>query len=211
MAQYFKIHHENPQARLVAQSISILREGGVIVYPTDSSYALGCCIGKKVALDRIRQLRQLPAEQNMTLLCRDLSEIASYATVKNSAFRMMKSMTPGPYTFILKAKRDVPKRLQHPKRKTIGIRIPDNPISLALLSALGEPMISISLVLPNEVLPETDPEVIDAKIGKQVDLIIDGEAGGMDFTTILDMTSDEPVVIREGLGAENLALHLVLN
>jgi len=207
MAQYFKIHNENPQARLVSQSVSILRQGGVIVYPTDSSYALGCCIGEKTALDRIRKLRQIPAEKNMTLFCRDLSEIASYASVDNSAFRMMKSMTPGPYTFILQAKRDVPKRLQHPKRKTIGIRIPNNPISLALLTALGEPMISISLVLPNEDLPETEPDVIDEKIGKQVDLIIDGEAGGMDFTTILDMTGDEPVILREGLGVNDLALN----
>ncbi len=207
MAQYFKIHNENPQARLVSQSVSILRQGGVIVYPTDSSYALGCCLGEKTALDRIRKLRQIPADQNMTLFCRDLSEIASYASVNNSAFRMMKSMTPGPYTFILQAKRDVPKRLQHPKRKTIGIRIPNNPISLALLSALGEPMISISLVLPNEGLPETEPDVIDEKIGKQVDLIIDGEAGGMDFTTILDMTGDEPVILREGLGLGDLALN----
>ena len=207
MAQYFKIHNENPQARLVSQSASILRQGGVIVYPTDSSYALGCCLGEKTALDRIRKLRQIPAEQNMTLFCRDLSEIASYASVNNSAFRMMKSMTPGPYTFILQAKRDVPKRLQHPKRKTIGIRIPNNPISLALLSALGEPMISISLVLPNEDLPETEPDVIDEKIGKQVDLIIDGEAGGLDFTTIIDMTGEEPVILREGLGVAELALN----
>ncbi len=207
MAQYFKIHNENPQARLVSQSVSILRQGGVIVYPTDSSYALGCCLGEKTALDRIRKLRQIPADQNMTLFCRDLSEIASYASVDNSAFRMMKSMTPGPYTFILQAKRDVPKRLQHPKRKTIGIRIPNNPISLALLTALGEPMISISLVLPNEDLPETEPDVIDEKIGKQVDLIIDGEAGGMEFTTILDMTGDEPVILREGLGVGDLALN----
>ena len=207
MAQFFKIHTENPQARLVMQSVEILRQGGVIVYPTDSSYALGCCIGEKPALDRIRQLRQIPSVQNMTLLCRDLSEIALYASVDNSAYRMMKSMTPGPYTFILKAKRDVPKRLQHPKRKTIGIRIPDNPISLALLSALGEPMISISLVLPSNVLPETDPEVIDEKIGKQVDLIIDGAAGGLDFTTIIDLTGDEATVMREGKGVSDLALN----
>jgi tRNA threonylcarbamoyl adenosine modification protein (Sua5/YciO/YrdC/YwlC family) len=207
MAQYFKIHNENPQARLISQSVSILRQGGVVVYPTDSSYALGCCIGEKTALDRIRKLREIPAEQNMTLFCRDLSEIASYASVNNSAFRMMKSMTPGTYTFIFKAKSDVPKRLQHPKRKTIGIRIPNNPISLALLADLGEPMISISLVLPNEDLPETEPDVINEKIGKQVDLIIDGEAGGLDFTTILDMTGDEPVILREGLGVADLALN----
>jgi tRNA threonylcarbamoyl adenosine modification protein (Sua5/YciO/YrdC/YwlC family) len=209
MAQYFKIHMDNPQARLISQSVAILRQGGVIVYPTDSSYALGCCIGEKLALDRIRQLRQIPTDQNMTLLCRDLSEIAAYASVNNSAFRMMKSMTPGPFTFVLKAKRDVPKRLQHPKRKTIGIRIPDNPISLALLSALGEPMISISLVLPGEALPETDPEFIDVKIGKQVDLIIDGAAGGLEFTTILDLTGDEPSIIREGKGSDGLVLESI--
>ena len=209
MAQYFKIHNENPQARLVAQSVAILRQGGIIVYPTDSSYALGCCLGEKQALDRIRKLRQIPADQNMTLLCQDLSEISAYANVNNSAFRMMKSMTPGPFTFILKAKRDVPKRLQHPKRKTIGIRIPDNPISLALLSSLEEPMISISLVLPGESLPETDPEIIDEKIGKQVDLIIDGAAGGLEFTTILDLTSDEPSIIREGKGSDGLVLESI--
>ncbi len=207
MAQYFKIHKENPQARLIFQSVSILRQGGVIAYPTDSSYALGCCMGEKKALDRIRKLRQIPASQNMTLFCRDLSEIASYASVNNSAFRMLKSLTPGPYTFILQAKNDVPKRLQHPKRKTIGIRIPNNAISLALLTSLGEPMISISLVLPNQDLPETEADVIDDKIGKQLDLIIDGEAGGMDFTTILDLTEDEPVILREGLGLADLALN----
>ncbi len=205
MAQYFKIHSKNPQARLVTQSAKILRASGVIAYPTDSSYALGCCLGEKTALDRIRQLRQLPADQNMTLLCRDLAEIATYALVDNATFRMIKSMIPGPYTFILRAKRDAPKRLQHPKRKTIGIRIPNNPIALALLSALGEPMISISLVLPGADLPETDPEEIKEKLGNQVDLIIDGEAGSLDFTTILDMTGVEPVVLREGLGAADLS------
>ncbi|MCZ6803374.1 MAG: L-threonylcarbamoyladenylate synthase [Proteobacteria bacterium] len=206
MAQYFKIHLDNPEARLIAQSAAILRQGGLIVYPTDSSYALGCCIGEKVALDRIRHLRQLSPEHHMTLVCRDLSEISTYASIDNSAFRMMKSKTPGPYTFVLKAKRDVPRRLQHPKRRTIGIRIPDNPISLAILSALGESMISISLVLPGEVLPETDPEVINEKIGKQVDLIVDGAAGGLDFTTVLDLTGEEPSIIREGKGVSDLAL-----
>ena len=207
MAQYFKVHKKNPQARLIFQSVSILRQGGVIVYPTDSSYALGCCMGQKKALERIRKLRQISASQNMTLFCRDLSQIASYASINNSAFRMIKSLTPGPYTFILHAKHDVPKRLQHPKRKTIGIRIPNNPISLALLTSLGEPMISISLVLPDENVPETEADVIDEKIGKQVDLIIDGEAGGMDFTSILDLTGDELVILREGLGLADLALN----
>ena len=206
MAQYFKIHTETPQARLISQAVVLLRQGAVIVYPTDSSYALGCCIGDKLALERIRQLRQLPSKHHMTLISRDLAEIATYASIDNSAFRMMKSMTPGPFTFVLKAKRDVPKRLQHPKKRTIGIRIPDNPISLALLTALGEPMISISLVLPGESLPETDPEVIEDKIGKQVDLIIDGEAGGLDFTTVIDLTEGNPTIIREGKGVADLAL-----
>ena len=206
MAQFFTIHPETPQARLVTQAAAILRQGGVIAYPTDSSYALGCRLGDKNALDRIRKLRQIEATQHMTLICRDLSEIASYAFVDNSAFRMMKAMTPGPYTFLLKAKRDVPRRLQHPKRRTIGIRVPDNAVSLALLSSLGEPLTSISLVLPGEDLPETDPVEIEHKIGKQLDLIIDGGAGGMDFTTVIDMTADEPAVVREGKGMAGLVL-----
>ncbi len=206
MAQYFNIHPDNPQLRLINQAVSLLQEGAVIVYPTDSCYALGCCLGDKFALDRIRQLRKLSADHHMTLVCRDLSEIANYAHVDNSAFRMMKSMSPGPYTFILRAKRDVPKRLQHPKKRTIGIRIPDNPITLALLSALGEPMTSISLLLPGEDLPETDPEMIREKIDKQVELIIDGGAGGLDFTTVIDLTEKEPAIIREGKGATELVL-----
>lgn len=209
MAQYFSIHSENPQSRLINQAVTLLREGAVIVYPTDSSYALGCCLGDKFALDRIRQIRKLPADRHMTLVCRDLSEIATYAQVDNAAFRMMKSMTPGPFTFILKAKRDVPKRLQHPKRRTIGIRIPDNPITLALLTALDEPMTSISLVLPGENLPETDPDTIRDKIGKQIDLIIDGGAGGLDFTTVIDLTDKEPSIIREGKGDAELILEKI--
>lgn len=206
MAQYFTIHPDSPQSRLIAQAVAILRKGGVVAYPTDSSYALGCHLGDKNALDRIRQLRELSVKQHMTLMCRDLSEIATYAQVNNSAFRMMKSMTPGPYTFVLKAKRDVPKRLQHPKKRTIGIRVPDNSIALDLLASLGEPLTSISLVLPNEVLPETDPLEIEQKIGKQLDLIIDGGAGGLDFTTVIDMTESEPVVVREGKGLDGLVL-----
>lgn len=206
MAQYFSIHPENPQHRLLAQSASILREAGVIVYPTDSSYAIGCRIGEKEALDRIRQIRQLPASQHMTLVCQDLSEIANYAQLDNAAFRMMKSLTPGPYTFILKAKRDVPKRLQHPKRRTIGIRIPDNRITQDLLETLGEPLISISLVLPDQELPENEPELFAETLGNRVDLVIDGGAGGLDFTTVIDMTGAEPLVVREGKGADQLAL-----
>ncbi len=206
MAQFFSIHPESPQPRLMNQAVVILRQGGVVAYPTDSSYALGCCLGDKSAMDRIRKLRQISAEQDMTLVCRDLSEIASYAHVNNSAFRMMKSMTPGPYTFLLKAKRDVPRRLLHPKKRTIGIRVPDNQITLALLDCLGEPLTSISLVLPDETLPETDPGEIEQKIGRQVDLIIDGGAGGLDFTTVIDMTNDEPLIVRAGKGSEDLLM-----
>ena len=204
MAQFFTIHPESPQARLVTQAAAILRQGGVIAYPTDSSYALGCRLGDKAALDRIRKIRGIPATQHMTMICRDLSEIASYAFVDNSAFRMMKAMTPGPYTFVLKAKRDVPRRLQHPKRRSIGIRVPDNAISLALLGSLGEPTTGISLVLPGENLPETEPSEIEHKISKQVDLIIDGGAGGLDFTTVIDMTTPEPSIVREGKGMEGV-------
>ena len=206
MSQFFSVHPDNPQQRLLAQSASILREGGVIIYPTDSSYALGCRMGEKQALDRIRQLRNLPTAQHMTLVCRDLSEIANYAQLDNAAFRLMKSLTPGPYTFILKAKKDVPKRLQDPKRRTIGIRVPDNLITQALLEALGEPLISISLVLPGEELPENEPELFVDKLGNRVDLIVDGGSGGLDFTTVIDMTAGEPVVIREGKGFDRLAL-----
>ena len=206
MAQYFTIHPESPQQRLIKQAADILRQGGVIAYPTDSSYALACHLGDKNALDRIRQIRNLPSKQHMTLMCRDLSEIAVYAQVNNSAFRMMKSMTPGPYTFVLKAKRDVPKRLQHPKKRTIGIRIPDNAIALELLAALAEPVTSISLVLPNESLPETDPVEIEEKIGNQLDLIIDGGAGGLDFTTVIDMTEKTPLLVREGKGLDGFVI-----
>lgn len=206
MSQYFTIHPENPQPRLLDQAAAIVRKSGVIVYPTDSSYAIGCRMGDKEALDRIRMLRKLPASQHLTVVCRDLSEIGNYAVLDNSAFRMMKSLTPGPYTFVLKAKRDVPKRLQDQKRRTIGIRVPDNRITQGLLDALGEPLISISLVLPEQELPENEPELFVDKIGKQVDVIVDGGAGGLDFTTVLDMTTSEHSIMRQGKGFDRLAL-----
>lgn len=206
MSQYFSIHPDNPQARLLEQAASIIRKSGVIVYPTDSSYAIGCRMGDKESLERIRQLRKLPPSQHMTLVCRDLSEIANYAQLDNTAFRMMKSLTPGPYTFILKAKKDVPRRLQDQKRRTIGIRVPDNRITQGLLDALGEPLISISLVLPDQPLPENDPEMIADKLGKRVDLILDGGAGGLEFTSVIDMTTAEPSILREGKGYDRLAL-----
>lgn len=206
MSQYFSIHPDNPQARLLEQAAAIVRNSGVIVYPTDSSYAIGCSMGDKSALDRIRQLRKLPASQHMTLVCRDLSEIGNYTHLDNSAFRMMKSLTPGPFTFVLRAKKHVPKRLQDQKRRTIGIRVPDNRITQGLLDALGEPLISISMVLPDQELPENDPELIADKLGKRVDAIVDGGAGGLEFTTVLDMTTTEPSVLREGKGFDRLAL-----
>ena len=200
MGQYLEIHKDNPQARLISQSATILRRGGVVVYPTDSCYALGCHIGDKTAMDRIIRLRQLGERHNMTLICRDLSEISSFAKVGNSDFRLIKSLTPGPYTFLLKATRDVPKRLQHPKRKTIGMRIPDNKIALALLDSLGEPLISTSLILPGDEFPMNEPDEIEQRLINEVDLIIDGGHGGISQTTVLDLTMDEPHIVREGLG-----------
>ena len=200
MAQYFRIHPDNPQMRLIRQAIVILNNGGVVVYPTDSCYALGCRIGAMEALERIRQLRRLEDSHMLTLMCRDLSVIGSYARVDNPAFRLMKSLTPGPYTFLLTASRDVPRRLQHPRRKIIGARIPDNSIALALLQELGGPILSTSLILPGEELPLTEPEQIKTRIGNEVDLVIDGGVCGLEPTTVVDLTGDEPAVVRAGKG-----------
>jgi tRNA threonylcarbamoyl adenosine modification protein (Sua5/YciO/YrdC/YwlC family) len=180
--------------------VSILRKGGVIVYPTDSCYALGCHIGDKAAMDRIIRMREVDEGHNMTLVCRDLSEISSFAKVGNADFRLIKSLTPGPYTFLLKATRDVPKRLQHPKRKTIGLRIPDNKIALDLLESLGEPILSSSLILPGDEFPMSEPDEITERLLKKVDLIIDAGPGGISETTVLDLTLEEPHIVREGLG-----------
>ena len=200
MGQYFEIHEDNPQGRLITQAATILRQGGVVVYPTDSCYALGCLVGDKAAMDRIIRLRQLGERHNMTLICRDLSEISSFARVGNAEFRLIKSLTPGAYTFLLKATRDVPKRLRHPKRLTIGIRIPDNSITSALLDSLGEPMLSTSLILPGDELPMNEPSEIRERLSNEVELIIDGGNGGISATTVLDLTTDSPLVVREGLG-----------
>ncbi|MGH8120201.1 MAG: L-threonylcarbamoyladenylate synthase, partial [Gammaproteobacteria bacterium] len=180
--------------------VAVLRVGGVIVYPTDSCYALGCRIGEKEALERIRRIRDLDEKHNLTLMCRDLSELAIYARVGNTAFRMMKSLTPGPYTFLLAATRDVPRRLQHPKRKTIGVRVPDNAIALALLESLSEPIFSTSLILPKETLPLTDPGEINERLGQQVDLVMDGGVCGFEPTTVIDLTEEPPVIVRKGKG-----------
>lgn len=200
MSQYFQLHPENPQARLVRQAVDIIRSGGVIAYPTDSAYALGCHLGDKDALERIRRLRQLDDKHNFTLVCRDLSELGVYAKVDNTTFRLLKAHTPGPYTFILNATTEVPRRLLHPKRRTIGLRIPDHRITLDLLEALGEPLMSVTLLLPGDSLPMTDPEQIRQRIGKLVDLIIDGGACNLEPTTVVSLVDGQPEVQRVGLG-----------
>lgn len=200
MAQFFQIHPENPQVRLIRQAVDVLRRGGLIVYPTDSAYALGCHIGDKMALDRIRAIRRLDKHHNFTLMCRDLSELATFARVDNKDFRLIKKHTPGPYTFILPATAEVPRRLMHPKRKTIGMRVPNTPIALALMEELGEPLMSSSLILPGDREPLTDPEDIRDALEHQVELIIDGGFCGLEPTTVVDLTGDTPEVIRQGWG-----------
>ncbi|PLR19573.1 threonylcarbamoyl-AMP synthase [Pantoea endophytica] len=200
MSQYFHIHPDNPQPRLVNQAVDYLNKGSVIVYPTDSGYALGCRLEEKNAMERICRIRQLDGNHNFTLMCRDLSELSTYAQVDNSAFRLLKNNTPGNYTFILKATKEVPRRLMNDKRKTIGLRVPSNPVALALLERLNEPMMSTSLMLSGNDFTESDPEEIQYSIGKLVDLIIDGGTLGQQPTTVIDLTSDAPVVVREGVG-----------
>jgi tRNA threonylcarbamoyl adenosine modification protein (Sua5/YciO/YrdC/YwlC family) len=200
VAQFLIIHPDNPQQRLIDQAVEVLKRGGLIVYPTDSAYALGCHIGDKMALDRIRSIRQLDKDHNFTLMCRDLSELATYARVNNSDFRLIKGHTPGPYTFILNATAEVPKRLMHPKRKTIGMRVPKNLIALALMERLGEPLMSSSLILPDETLPMTDPYDIREVLEHQVELIIDGGFCGLEPTSVIDLTGETPEVTRVGCG-----------
>lgn len=200
MSQFFAIHPENPQPRLIKQTCEILRKGGLIVYPTDSGYALGCAIGDKAAMERIRQIRDLDKEHNFTLVCRDLSELSLYAKVNNAVFRLIKNHTPGPYTFVLPATKEVPRRLQHEKRKTIGLRVPTNNIALELLAAWEAPLMSSTLILPGDQLPMTEADEIADAIGKQVDLIIDGGACGAQPTTVVEFTDDLPEVMRVGMG-----------
>lgn len=200
MAQFFSIHPENPQQRLIRQAAEMLREGAVVVYPTDSCYALGCHLDDKDAVARIRRIRKLDDHHHLTLMCRDLSEISRYARVDNSKFRLLKANTPGSYTFILEATKEVPRRLQHPKRSTIGIRIPDHPVALALLEELGEPILSTTLMLPDEEWPLNDAERIRELLEKEVELVIDGGPVGVDFTTVIDLTGDTPELIRQGKG-----------
>ena len=200
MSQRFQIHPENPQKRLISQACDVIRRGGLVVYPTDSGYALGCHLGDKSAMDKIRRLRQLDDDHNFTLVCRDLSEISLYAKINNAVFRSIKANTPGAYTFILPATKEVPRRLQHPKRKTIGLRIPDNKIALALLEELDEPLMSSTLILPGEITPMTDVDEIMDKVGKQVDLVLDADYCGSEPTTVIEFIDDMPEIMRIGLG-----------
>lgn len=205
MAQFFQIHPENPQPRLIRQAVDILRQGGLIAYPTDSAYALGCQVGDRMALDRIRAIRRLDKDHNFTLMCRDLSELATYAKVDNLMFRLIKKHIPGPFTFILDATSEVPRRLKHPKRKTIGMRVPDNRIALALLEELGEPIMSSTLLLPGEEIPLTDPYDIRETLEHELELVIDGGFCGMEPTTVVDLTSGTPEIVRQGCGELSVA------
>lgn len=200
MSQYFHIHPDNPQPRLIKHALEIIHGGGVIAYPTDSSYALGCHMGDKAAIERIRRIRQLDDKHNFTLVCADLSVLGLYARVDNSTFRLLKAHTPGPYTFILNASREVPRMLLHPKRRTIGLRVPGNPIAQALLAQLGEPLMSVTLQMPGDDLPLFDPEVIRERLEKHIDLVIDGGHGGVAASTVVSLLDERSEVLRVGCG-----------
>jgi tRNA threonylcarbamoyl adenosine modification protein (Sua5/YciO/YrdC/YwlC family) len=200
MSQLFAVHPENPQLRLIRQAAEIVRQGGVIVYPTDSCYALGCHLGDKDAMMRIRAIRGVDERHHFTLVCRDLAEIAKYAKVDNQAYRLLKATTPGSYTFILQATKEVPRRLQHPKRATIGLRVPEHPVVHALLEALGEPLLSSTLQLPGDEFPLNEAEEIRERLERQVDLILDCGSCGVEPTTVIDMTAEAPELIRKGKG-----------
>ena len=201
MAQFFSIHAETPQPRLIKQAVEIIRSGGLVVYPTDSCYAIGCQLDNKSAVDRIRRIRQLDDKHHFTLACRDLSQLGSYAKVDNKVFRMLKSTTPGPYTFILLATKEVPRRLWHPKKSTIGLRVPEHPVALALLEELGEPMLSSSLLLPGDELPLIDAWEIRDRLERDVELVIEGGFCGLEPTTVVDLSGDAPELLRQGQGS----------
>ena len=200
MSQFFAIHSETPQARLIQQAVRIIQGGGVIVYPTDSAYALGCQLGDKKAMERIRRIRALREDHNFTLVCRDLSELGTYAHVDNTTYRLLRHATPGPYTFVLEATREVPRRLVQPKRKTIGLRVPDHPIPKALLHALDEPLMSATLIMPGDDYPMTDPRDIRDCLEREVDLVVDGGFCGLEATSVVDLSGPTPVVLRAGVG-----------
>jgi tRNA threonylcarbamoyl adenosine modification protein (Sua5/YciO/YrdC/YwlC family) len=200
MSQLFEIHPQNPQMRLIRRAAEIVREGGVIVYPTDSCYALGCHLGDKAAMERIRRIREADRRHHFTLICRDLSEIAHYARVDNSQYRLLRKYTPGPYTFLLQATRGTPKRLQNPRRRTIGIRVPDHPVPQLLLAQLDEPLMSSTLLLPGDDLPLTNAQDIRARLEGVVDVVLDGGDCGIEPTTVVDLAGDAPMIVRRGRG-----------
>ncbi|HEX9173623.1 MAG TPA: L-threonylcarbamoyladenylate synthase [Telluria sp.] len=200
MGQFFQIHPENPQARLIKQAAQIIRDGGVVALPTDSAYALVCRLDDKAAVDKLRRVRGIDDKHHLTLLCRDLSEIALYARVDNQQYRMLKATTPGPYTVILEATRELPRRVSHPSRKTIGLRVPENAITQALLAELGEPLIGTTLQLPGDSEILSDPDIVRERLEKQIELIVDGGAGTLEPTTVIDLTGSEPVLVRQGRG-----------
>lgn len=204
MAQYFSVHPDNPQPRLIRETVRILRTGGIMAYPTDSSYALGCMLGNKEGMERIRAIRQVDDRHHFTLVCRDLSEIAHYARVDNRQYRLLKAATPGGFTFILEATREVPRRLLHPRRNTIGLRVPDHAVVSALLAELEEPILSMTLSLPDDEQPLNDPVEIRERIDKRVDVILDAGACSLESSTVIDLTGETPEVIRRGRGDPRL-------
>jgi tRNA threonylcarbamoyl adenosine modification protein (Sua5/YciO/YrdC/YwlC family) len=204
MTQFFQIHPDNPQLRLIKQAAQIIHDGGIVALPTDSCYALVCHLDDKTAVERLRRIRGIDEKHHLTLLCRDLSEIAEYAKVDNRQYRMLKAATPGPYTFILEATKEVPRRVSHPSRKTIGLRVPENTVAHALLDELQQPLLGTTLILPNAELPLTDPEEIRDGLGRQVELVIDGGACSLEPTTVIDLTGDEPQLVRQGRGDASL-------
>jgi tRNA threonylcarbamoyl adenosine modification protein (Sua5/YciO/YrdC/YwlC family) len=207
MAQHFYIHPDNPQQRLIKQIVDIVRRGGVIAYPTDSSYALACHLGDKQAIDRIRQIRQIDDKHNFTLVCRDLTDIANYSQVNNDTYRLLKSLTPGAFTFVLKATKEVPRRLQHPKRKTVGIRVPDNTVAQGILEELGEPMLTSTLILPDESEAIADPYDIDERLDNVLDGIVDVGVIPYEPTTMIVWDNDFPEIVRQGKGEADFIAH----
>jgi tRNA threonylcarbamoyl adenosine modification protein (Sua5/YciO/YrdC/YwlC family) len=200
MSQFFQVHPDNPQLRLIKQAAQIIDAGGIVALPTDSCYALVCHLDDKNAVERLRRIRGVDEKHHLTLLCRDLSEIASYAKIDNRQYRLLKATTPGPYTFILEATKEVPRRLSHPSRKTIGLRVPENRIAHALLEELGQPLLGTTLILPGEEDPLTDPDQIRERLARQIELIVDGGACSLEPTTVIDLTEEDPVLLRQGRG-----------